>query len=254
MKRFVDKAVLVTGATSGIGVELAERFAQEGARLTLTGRNDESAAHLVSRLRAAGASVHLMLGELRDGAFCEKLVDDIARREGRIDVLVNNAGIIRRGRIDETTDEDWLDTMEVNVTSLFRISRAAVRAMKRASGGTIVNMGSVSGTVGGRNAVAYCASKGAVHQLTRAMAVDHARDGVRVNAVAPGGVDTPMLVSGYAAGTEPDRVRAERAEAMPLGRLILPRDVADAVLFLASDQARHVTGAILPVDGGFTAA
>jgi NAD(P)-dependent dehydrogenase (short-subunit alcohol dehydrogenase family) len=247
-----DKVMIITGATSGIGAATARAAAEAGARLMLTGRSDDRG----EQLRAAcGAAAQFLSGDVSQSGFAERLVEDTVRRHGRLDVLVNNAGVIHRHTAETATDEEWDHVMAVNVTAVFRLSRAGITAMKRNGGGVIINIGSDWALVGGRNAFAYCASKGAVAQMTRAMALDHARDNIRVNCLCPGEVDTPMLASGIAhRGLTQAQGLKQFAAEIPLGRIARPEEIAKAILFLASDDSSYMTGAMITVDGGSTAA
>ncbi len=253
MAGFAGRSVLVTGATSGIGAAIARAFAEEGASLLLTGRDSGRGEQVLAEV--GGGPSAFVAGDVSDPEFCRSLIDDAEARFGGLDVLVNNAGIIHRATAEETTDEQWRETMAVNVDGVFYMSRAAVAAFKRRRGGVIVNIASDWGLVGAERAAAYGASKGAVVQLTRSMAIDHAADNIRVNAVCPGDTDTPMIAREYAElGLTHDEGKALGGQSIPLGRIAAPEEVAAAVLFLASDDASFVTGALLPVDGGSSAA
>jgi meso-butanediol dehydrogenase / (S,S)-butanediol dehydrogenase / diacetyl reductase len=246
-----DKVMLVTGATSGIGEAIAKAAAAAGAHLMLTGRSVERG----EAVRAAcGAAAQFLPGDVGEAGFADRLVDETVRRCGRLDVLVNNAGVVHRHTAETATDEEWDHVIAVNVTAVFRFSRAGIKAMKRSGGGVIVNIGSDWALVGGRNAFAYCASKGAVAQMTRAMAIDHAGDNIRVNCVCPGDIDTPMLAAGIARRgfTQEEGLKRLAAE-IPLGRVAHPDEIAKAVVFLASDDSSFMTGAMMSVDGGSTA-
>ena len=254
MANIVDlsgRSVLVTGATSGIGAAIARTAAAAGARVMLTGRSVERGEAV---RRDCGADARFMSADVTQKGVAERLVEETVKQFGRIDVLVNNAGVEARGTIETVSDEDWHRILAVNVTGVFYMARAAVRAMKRQGGGVIVNIGSDWSVVGGRQAFAYCASKGAVAQMTRAMALDHAREGIRVNCLCPGDTETPMLVSGLQVRTG-DVVHGLKTlgEGLPLGRVARPEEIAKAAIFLASDASSFMTGALMLVDGGNTA-
>ena len=244
---FQGKVVVVTGGASGMGEATAREFARSGAHVVIVDRNQERAPQIASEIDA-GAQV----GDVSDSAFCNAVVADTLARYGRLDVLVNAAGIIVRASGEETSDEQWQRIMAVNVSGTFFMCRAAIKAMKPQGSGAIVNFGSIWGELGAAGVAAYCASKGAVHNLTRALALDHARDGIRINAVCPGEVNTPMLQSERKEPVTPELLQ-RLAETVPMGRLADPREIAQVVLFLASSKASYMTGSLVLVDAGFAA-
>jgi meso-butanediol dehydrogenase / (S,S)-butanediol dehydrogenase / diacetyl reductase len=249
---FNGKVVLVTGSTTGIGEACARVFAESGAAVMVCGRNTTRGQHVVAAIRAAGGVGEFFAVDLRTPGACEQLIAATVERLGGLDVLVNNAGILYTANALDTTNEQWLDTMAVNVNALFYMSRAAVRHMKAAGkGGAIVNVASEWGLNGEPNHVAYCASKGAVVQITRCMALDHARDRIRVNSVCPGEIHTRMVddILAKRGGDLGENLR-ELAAGIPMRRLADPVEVARCVQFLASDLASYVTGSNLSVDGG----
>ncbi len=252
---FTDRAVLVTGGTSGIGAAIARAFGAAGASVLLTGRDAERGERVAGGIAAAGGAVAFGVADITDAQTPGNLVKACLDRFGRLDILVNNAGIIYDGTIEETSDAEWLETMAVNLDGAFRMSRAALPAIRRAGGGSIVNVASDWALVGGRRAVAYCASKGGLLMMTKAMALDHAHENIRINAVCPTEIDTPMLDREIAqAGLAKPEALEQYGAKIPMGRVGTPEDVASAVLFLASDHAGFMTGVALPVDGGVTAA
>jgi NAD(P)-dependent dehydrogenase (short-subunit alcohol dehydrogenase family) len=206
---------------------------------------------VVAAIRAAGGHAEFAITDLRAAGACDRLVQDTVARLSALHVLVNNAGILYTADAVQTSDEQWLDTMAVNVNALFYMSRAAVRHMRQHGGGAIVNVASEWGLNGEANHVAYCASKGAVVQITRCMALDHAREAIRVNSVCPGEIHTRMVDEILARkGGDPGQNLRELAAGIPMRRLASPAEVATCVQFLASAQASYVTGANLTVDGG----
>ena len=240
------KTALITGATAGIGAATARLFAERGAKLILTGRNAAAGEKLAAELGAV-----FVAADITASGTPARLMAAVAEQNLKLDVLVNNAGILFHGDSQACTDEQWDTLMAVNVSAVFRMSRAAVAVMAAQQGGAIVNVASDWGLVAATHAVAYGTSKGAIVQLTRSMAADHARQGIRVNAVCPGDTDTSML-DGRAGEDRDERLRL-LGEAIPLGRVGTPRDVAAAIAFLASEDAAFITGAMLPVDGGNSA-
>lgn len=245
----VQQVALVTGASSGIGEAIVSRLIESGYSVLAAGRDHAR----TGRLRERYPGVEIRIGDITDGDFCSQLVADCVGRFGRLDVLVNNAGIYGRGTAEETSDTLWQDTIAVNLSAPFRLGRAAIPHL-RETRGVIVNIASDWGLAGGERAVAYCASKGGLVLMTRAMALDHAAEGIRVNAVCPGDVETPMLYAeGASRGLEPDEATREADALSPTGRVTTPGEVAALVLFLASDAAAQITGAAIPIDGGNTA-
>ncbi len=243
---FTGKVALITGATAGIGAATARLFAERGAKLLLTGRNEAAGVKLAGELGG-----DFLAQDVAAPQAAATLIAWAVAIHGRLDVLVNNAGILFPGAATGCTDEEWDATIAVNVTAPFKLSRAAVPVMAAHGGGAIVNVASDWGLVAAQNAVAYGTSKGALVQLTRSMAADHARQKIRVNAVCPGDTDTAMLRSDPRANSAEHL--AALAEALPLGRIGQPRDVAAAIAYLASDDAAFITGAMLAVDGGNSA-
>jgi meso-butanediol dehydrogenase / (S,S)-butanediol dehydrogenase / diacetyl reductase len=248
---FAGKVVLVTGSTSGIGEACARVFAESGASVMVSGRSAERGRRVVEAINAAAGTAQFIAADLRAEGACERLIADTIRSLGGLDVLVNNAGILYTANALDTTDAQWLDTMAVNVNALFYLSRAAVKHMKTAGKGAIVNIASEWGLNGEPKHVAYCASKGAVVQITRCMALDHAADNIRVNSVCPGEIHTRMVdeILATRGGDAAANLR-ELAAGIPMRRLAKPVEVARCVHFLASDLASYVTGANLSVDGG----
>lgn len=254
MSDFTDKVALITGGNSGIGEAAARQFAAAGAKVVIAARNLEASRAVVSEIEAGGGNAHAVTCDVTKAADCDAAVEACLERFGGLDVLFNNAGIIFRDRSAlDTTDDHWAQTMAVNATGTFLMSRAAVAVMVARGGGAIVNNASYFGLVGGRGAAAYCASKGAVVLLTKAMALDHAREGVRINCICAGSVDTPMLRGEMDEMGGPDVVLPLFEDKHPIGRIATPGEIAAAVLYLASDEAGFVTGIALPIDGGITA-
>ena len=241
--------VLVTGASSGIGAAIAIAFAESGWDVMAAGRDEGR----LEEVADVSDSIVTWAGDLGNSEDCEELIADTIEEFGQIDCLVNNAGVIVRADAADTTDEDWRNTMSINLDVPFYLSRAALPYLQR-SEGSIVNIASDWGLHGGERAAAYCASKGGLVLLTRAMARDHAGDGIRVNAVCPGDVDTPMLAAeADEQEMDLDAYLEEAASQSPNGRVATPEEVAALALFLAGDDATHITGTAIPIDGGGSA-
>jgi len=247
---FTGKRVLVTGGTSGIGEATALAFAAAGARVVISGRDAKRARDVISRARRQSGSIAFVAADITRREKCELVIAETLGVLGGLDVLVNSAGVIHHATAEETTDEQWHETMNVNVNGVFYMCRAALPELKT-SKGTIVNIASDAALSGSYHLTAYCASKGAVLQMTRAMALDYARDGVRIVPVCPGDVDTPMLRGEFRdRGLEVDAGLDESAAGVPLNRVCSPREVADMVLYACTDSAGFVTGYPLVIDGG----
>ena len=246
---FRGKTALITGGASGMGAACAREFASAGANVVIVDLNGPLAKTVAAEIGAREP----VIGDVGDSAFCNQAVQTALARHGRLDILINCAGIIHRADAQGTSDENWRRVMAVNVDGVFFMSRAAVAPMKKQGRGVIVNFGSIWGGVGAAGVVAYCTSKGAVHNLTRAMALDHVKDGIRINAVCPGEVNTPMLASGRATPPTPEDLKKLGETVVPMGRLADPVEIARVVVFLASDGASYMTGSMVTVDAGYTA-
>ncbi len=246
---------IVTGATSGIGRAIAVALGGAGFDVVVSGRNDVEAAVTVEALTSAAANAIAITGDVTDSSFANSLIEQgVAWSSGLLSVVVNAAGVIVREDAVDTTDEAWRHQMAVNVDSVFYVSRAAVPHLQTGGGGSIINVSSTCGLVGSAGLAGYCATKGAVISLTQAMALDHAAENIRINAVCPGATDTPMLRSGRESAPMADGdIIASNIEGIPQGRVPGPDEVAGVVAFLASPAARHITGTAIPIDGGYTA-
>ncbi|CAM4086386.1 SDR family oxidoreductase [Kerstersia similis] len=248
------KIVIVTGAGSGIGEAAAMLLAQEGAHLCVVDLSAAAARRVATQIQDAGGSADAWEVDIARAEAVQVAWEAIVARHGRIDVLVNNAGYGIAGTVAETSLEDWSALMRVNVDGVFHGCKYAVPVMQRQGGGVIVNTASVAAVVGLRQRAAYCASKGAVTALTRAMAVDHAADGIRVNCVAPGTIESPYFAQIFAQAEDPAGLRRTLEQRQLMGRLGQPAEVARAILFLASDDGGFATGSTLVLDGGLSAA
>lgn len=257
MRKLLDKVAIITGATSGIGKATARLFAEEGARLVITGRRAELGQRVKNELDELGAACIFVEADHSQAEASSRVVERTLAEFGRIDILFNNAGIVTSGTAETTSDEVWNETFAINVTAVWRMCKLVIPIMKRQGKGVIVNNGSDWSVVAGQDAFPYIASKGAVAMMTKAMALDFARANIRVNAVCPG--DTLVerwMEKGYFEGSDPvtmeEAIRQSSAY-LPMGRFGKPEEIAQAVLFLASDDSSFVTGHLLLVDGGNTA-
>jgi NAD(P)-dependent dehydrogenase (short-subunit alcohol dehydrogenase family) len=244
------RCALITGGASGIGRATAVLFAREGAAVAVVDLDEAGGRAITHAVWDDGGQAIFVRCDVSRSRDCQHAVGRTVEELGGLDVLFNNAGIIRRATVIETTEEEWDRVMAVNVRSIFLMSKYAIPIMEKAGGGVIINTGSGWGLVGGANAVSYCASKGAVVNMTRAMAIDHGWQHIRVNCICPGDTDTGMLHDEARQLGVSDRKFLAEAADRPLGRIGTPDDIAQAALYLASDAASFVTGTVLVVDGG----
>ena len=253
MGKLDNKCAIVTGGASGIGLATAQLLADEGAAVVIADINVEQGKQAEGQINASGGKAVFVQCNVARSADCQRVVQTAVEKFGRLDIVFNNAGIIRRTDVIGISEEDWDLVMAVNVKSIYLMSKFAIPEIAKQGGGAIVNTGSGWGIKGGRNAISYCASKGAVVNMTRAMAIDHGPQNIRVNCICPGDTDTPMLRDeARQLGQAEDEFMAEAA-GRPLNRYAQPIEIAQSVLYLVSDAASYVTGAVLAVDGGGTA-
>jgi len=255
--RLSGKTAIITGATSGIGKATALLFAEEGAQVVITGRRANLGQRVSEEIRQRGARGVFVEADHTQAEACSRVLERTLAEFGRVDILFNNAGIVTQGTAETTSDEVWNDTIAINITAVWRMCKLVLPVMRKQGGGVIVNNGSDWSVVAGEDAFPYIMSKGAVGMMTKAMALDYARQNIRVNAVCPG--DTLVdrwLESDYFEQTDPASLEAAIKAAsayLPMGRFGKPEEIAKAVLFLASDDSSFMTGHLLLVDGGNTA-
>ena len=252
MTRLSGKVALITGGGTGIGRACALQFSREGARVAVAGRRREPLAAVVAEIQAAGGQALSASCDVAKSEQVERTIREVVAQFGALHVLVNNAGILHVGSIEETSEAEWDRLMDVDLKGVFLVSRAALPELRK-SGGAIVNIGSVLGLVGMKKRAAYAAAKGGVTMLTKAMALDHAQEGIRVNCICPAIVETDLVQT--ILSQAPDRVAAVRLRTaqIPLGRMGKPEDVAALAVFLASEESSWLTGAAIALDGGLTA-
>ena len=249
--RFNGKTVLVTGGTMGIGLATARAFLEEGAKVAITGRRGDRGRAAERALREVAPHVLYVRADMTKAADVRDAVRTIARAFRGIDVLVNNAGVYLQKPVEETTEREWDEVMAANLKGYFLAAKAVIPIMRRRGGGVIINNGSVSAHAAVPGESAYAASKGAVLAFTRVLAVELAKDRIRVNSVSPGVIRTEMYAAWLREQRDPRRAERGEVARHPIGRLGTPEDVARAVLYLASDESAFLTGADLPVDGGY---
>ncbi|MBM3926206.1 MAG: glucose 1-dehydrogenase [SAR202 cluster bacterium] len=248
--RLKNKVALITGGARGMGASESLLFAKEGAKVAVADIRDQEGEAIVTQIKKAGGDAFYLHLEVADEAAWEKAIAETVRRYGKLDILVNNAGITATHGVVDTTSEEWDRVLDVNAKGVFLGCKHAIPIMKKNGGGSIINISSQMGIVGSdTGSPAYNASKGAVTIFTKSAALRHIRDGIRINSVHPGPIDTPMLREGYVDPKLRDRVLT----LTPMGRRGRPEEVAQGVLFLASDEASYIVGASLVIDGGYTA-
>jgi NAD(P)-dependent dehydrogenase (short-subunit alcohol dehydrogenase family) len=257
MFSLAGKNALVTGAGSGIGAAIAETFCRAGAKVFVSDCNETTGGALAKSLSSSHADgrarAEFMQLDVTSEADCAAAARQVVDLDGRLDILVNNAGIGHVGTMATTTGADFDRIMAVNTRGVFNVTRAFLPSMLARHAGVIVNIASIAGMVGLRDRLAYCASKFAVVGMTKAMALDHARDGIRINAICPGRVETPYVTERLKEYADPAKAYAEMVATQPMGRMGRPDEIAAAALYLASDEAAFITGATLTPDGGWSA-
>jgi NAD(P)-dependent dehydrogenase (short-subunit alcohol dehydrogenase family) len=250
-KRLKDKIGIITGAGSGIGRACAVAMAREGARVVLAGRRKDRVEEVAQEVGELALAIPADVSKTTE-ITC--LLDETVRRFGGLNFLLNNAGVLHAGNAEQITEDQWDQMFNVNVRSVWLLSRAALPPMRKSGGGSIINVASVLGLVGARNRAAYAASKGAVVQLTKCMAIDYGHENIRVNAICPSFVETELTERLISQAVDAAAFRRERIAAHPIGRLGRSEDIAGLAVYLASDESSWMTGAALPVDGGYAAA
>ncbi|UCG04846.1 MAG: glucose 1-dehydrogenase [Desulfobacterales bacterium] len=252
--KLADKVAIITGGNSGIGKATAILFAREGARVCTTGRNEKRCRGVVEEINKIGGQAVFVIADVRSPDECRKTVEATLEAFGRVDILFNNAGVYFAENTVECSEEHWDLTVDISLKGTFLMSKFALPSMIKQGSGVIINVSSGWGVQGGKKAVSYCAAKGGIVVMTKAMAIDHAAQGIRVNCLSPGDVKTPMLdEDARMQGMTWNEYHAQAVAQRPMGRIGTPEEIAKAALFLASDDSTFMTGANLVVDGGGTA-
>jgi len=248
-----NKIALVTGAGSGIGAAIAETFARAGAFVFVTDRDEKSGNHSAEKIKAQKNHAEFLALDVTNEANCRQVSETVLSSKGRLDILVNNAGIGHVGTLLQTSGADLDRLYAVNVRGVFNVTRVFLPGMLARKSGNIINLASVGAVVGVRDRVAYCTTKFAVAGLTKSMALDHAKDGIRVNCICPGRVETPFVAARLKEYPDPEKARQEMSATQAVGRMARPEEIAAAALYLASDESAFITGTECLIDGGFSA-
>lgn len=246
------RVAIVTGANSGIGAAVAQQFAKAGAAIVGAARREREGQALVESIRTEGGTADFIRTDVSSPVDVENLVREAEERHGRVDILVSNAGMLANGTADETSVELWHQVIDTNLAGAFYLAKYGLPALRRAGGGAMVVIASELGLVGARETVAYCAAKGGLINMVRAISLDVAGEGIRVNTLCPGPIDTPMLRDWVAAAEDPHALEADQLRPIPLGRLGQAEEIARAALFLASAGGSYMSGSVLVADGGAT--
>ena len=246
-----SNVVLVTGATGGIGKSIVNKYSRQGFTLAIADKDEEQANKLVHEINHGNGKTMVFPGDLLDQNYCDSLANEVQKKLGSIDILIKNAGLMRRGDITQSSDEDYHLSMNINVEAPFTLIRAAIPLMAEAGGGSIVNVSSCWGINPGPNHLIYCTTKAALAAMTKCLGRDHAHQNIRINAVCPNEVNTPMLRTGFEIrGLNPDDAIEELNQSVPIGHIAEPEEIANVVSFLSSDEARYICGSLVEINGG----
>jgi 2-keto-3-deoxy-L-fuconate dehydrogenase len=251
MSKDKSNVVLVTGATGGIGKSIVNKYAEQGFTLAIADKDEDEANKLANEINHNGGMAMVFYGDLLDQSYCDNLTSEVQTKLGTVGILINNAGFMSRGDITQTSDEDYELSMKINVEAPFRLIRASIPLMVESGGGSIVNISSCWGINPGPNHLIYCTTKAALAAMTKCLGRDHAHQNIRINAVCPNEVNTPMLRTGFEIrGLNPDDAIEELNQSVPIGHIAEPEEIADVVAFLSSDEARYICGSLVEINGG----
>ena len=251
MSKDKSNVVLVTGATGGIGKSIVNKYAEQGFTLAIADKDEDEANKLANEINHNGGMAMVFYGDLLDQSYCDNLTSEVQTKLGTVGILINNAGFMSRGDITQTSDEDYELSMKINVEAPFRLIRASIPLMVESGGGSIVNISSCWGINPGPNHLIYCTTKAALAAMTKCLGRDHAHQNIRINAVCPNEVNTPMLRTGFEIrGLNPDDAIEKLNQSVPIGHIAEPEEIADVVAFLSSDEARYICGSLVEINGG----